>query len=259
MVEVPVTLRVGTEELVRYLEQKREPGPSGLAFDADGTLWSGDVGEDVFHFACENGLIRKEALDELARVAREHGVAEGKTPSDLAREIHVAYRLGKVDERLTCEVMTWSYAGFSPEELRLVAREAFSSRGLAGRVREILAPVQDWARREALRIIVVSASPRAIVDEALKHIGFDVFDIAGAEPVVADGRIAARMAGPVPYGADKRAAGLALLTGHDWLASFGDNSFDVELLRAARVGVAVCPKPGLRARLNEIDGVLVVE
>jgi phosphoserine phosphatase len=67
------------------------------------------------------------------------------------------------------------------------------------------------------------------------------------------------MSAPVPYGADKCTAGLSLLGEHDWLASFGDNSFDVDLLRAAKIAVAVCPKPALAARLNEIEGVLVLE
>lgn len=251
--------RVDPEGLVDHLRHTKAPGPAGMAFDADGTLWSGDVGEDVFEFANEHGLVRKEAHGALARTATEHGLDANGTPSELARGIYAGYRRGVVGERLMCEVMTWCYAGHSLEDLRAIARQAFEARGLAARVRPFLAPVLKWARAEDVRVIVVSASPRAVVTEALDLVGLEVFDVAGAVPKMNDGRIAAGMSGEVPYAADKRTAGLSLLSGHDWLASFGDNSFDMDLLRAARVGVAVCPKPALVERLHELDGVFVLE
>jgi phosphoserine phosphatase len=164
-----------------------------------------------------------------------------------------------VDERLTCEIMTWSYAGFTTHEFRRMAREAFETRRLASRVRELLAPIWDWAKREGIRIVVVSASPRDVVVEALACAGLDIAAVAGAVPMMDHDQIAPGMSEAVPYAAHKRTVGLSLLTGHDWLASFGDNSFDVDLLKAARVGVAVCPKPALMARLHEVEGVFLLE
>lgn len=254
-----MTQRIDPEGLVEHLARTRRAEPTGMAFDADGTLWSGDVGEDVFEFAFERGLLREEARAELARVAAEHGLSAEGTPSELAKRLYAAYRRGTLAERLTCEIMTWSYAGFTPDEFRRMAAEAFGERRLASRVREVLAPVLSWASREVVRVVVVSASPRDVVLEALNCAGLDVVAVAGALPNMEGGRIAPGMSEPVPYGAHKRTAGLSLLTGHDWLASFGDNSFDVDLLKAARVGVAVCPKPALLARLNEVDGVFVLE
>lgn len=254
-----MTLRVGPDEVIEWLERARSHGPSAMAFDADGTLWSGDVGEDVFEFAYENGLVREAARAELEHLASAHGVRTAGTPSDLARELHAAYRRGNVDERLTCEIMTWSYAGFTLEELRAMARSAFDRRGLAARVRAALAPIRTWAEREGVRVIVISASPAAVVTEALDFAGIPVFGVAGAVPEMDGDRILPRMAAPVPYAAHKRTAGLPLIGAHDWLASFGDNSFDVDLLRAARVRVAVFPKPALLERLGEIEDALVLE
>jgi phosphatidylglycerophosphatase C len=254
-----MTRRVHSDELIAHLERTRLPGPSGMAFDADGTLWAGDVGEDVFEFAYERGLFREEARADLSRVASGHGLPLDGTPSDLARRIYAAYRAGHVDERLVCEVMTWGYAGFTLDELRRTANESFEVRRLASRVRKIRGPGRDYARRDAIRVIVVSASPHLIVTEALARAGIEVFGVAGAEPKLENGRIAPEMAQPVPFAKDKCVAGLPLLSGYDWLASFGDNSFDVDLLRAARVPVAVCPKPALVARLHEIEGAFVLE
>jgi phosphatidylglycerophosphatase C len=253
-----MTTRVRPGVLVEHLARTKRPGPTGMAFDADGTLWSGDVGEDVFEFAFEHGLLREEAREELARLATKHHLPANGNSSELAQRVCAAYRNGLLGDRLICEVMTWSYAGFTLDELRHMARESFASRGLASRLRPLLAPVLEWARKETVRVIIVSASPRDVVVEALACVGLEVFAVAGALPKVEDGRIRPEMSA-MPFDADKRTAGLSLLSGHDWLASFGDNSYDLELLRAARVRVAVCPKPALVARLDELEGVFVLE
>jgi phosphoserine phosphatase len=71
--------------------------------------------------------------------------------------------------------------------------------------------------------------------------------------------MAPRLASPVPYAETKPVALRALMGEGELLASFGDNVFDIELLRAARMGVAVRPKPALRVRLAELSGVVVLE
>ena len=42
-------------------------------------------------------------------------------------------------------------------------------------------------------------------------------------------------------------------------AAFGDNAFDVAMLREARVPVAIRPKPRLLERAGEVDGLVVLE
>jgi phosphoserine phosphatase len=245
--------------VIALLEQARQPGASGLTFDADGTLWSGDVGEDVFDSACEEGLLREEARPGLVAVAEAHALPTAGTPSELARAIHQAYRRGLVDELLTCEVMTWGYAGLTTTELVDFARHALTRKGLAARLHAVLAPMFDFARREGLRVIVVSASPALVVAEGLRLASIEVDELAGAPSAVEGGRIVPGLAGRVPYGPEKVIVGKRLLTGHDWLGTFGDNAFDAEMLRAARIGVAVHPKPALRARLAELPNTVVLE
>ena len=105
----------------------------------------------------------------------------------------------------------------------------------------------------------ISASPRATVEVAASSWGFAAHDIAASTPRVVSGVIAAEMASAVPYGADKCVAGRALLGTTHWLAAFGDNVFDMEMLLEAELGVAVRPKPALRARLAEIPGVRLLD
>jgi phosphatidylglycerophosphatase C len=251
--------RVTPEAVVQLLERSRVPGPTGVAFDADGTLWSGDVGEDTFEFACAHGLLREDATDHLMRVAADHGLAAAGSASAIAKRIYEAYRAGVVPELTTCEVMTWSYAGFTTDEVSALAREALTSRGLVARARRLLDPIFEFVRRERVRMVVVSASPRPIVNEGLRLIGLEVDAVTAAESLVVDGKVQPALSGRVPYGPQKPVAGGEVLASHDWLASFGDNAFDVEMLRVARIGVAVCPKPALVARLGELTNTVVLE
>jgi phosphatidylglycerophosphatase C len=251
--------RVDARGVMERLARARVPGPSGVAFDADGTLWSGDVGEDVFETAYGQGLLRQEALEPLSRVCSAHGLSTRGSPSELAQRIHAAYRRHEVDELLTCEVMTWGYAGFTVNELRELARRVFAERRLAERVRRVLMPILAFARAEGFRIVVISASPHIIVAEGLRVAEIQVDALGAAGVAVAADVIEPRLDGRVPYGPEKCVAGARVLGSHDWLGSFGDNAFDVEMLRAARIGVAVHPKPALAARLGELSNTVVLE
>jgi phosphoserine phosphatase len=251
--------RVRASDVIERLRRARVEGPAGLAFDADGTLWSGDVGEDVFELACRDGLLRDAPVEGLSRVAHAHGLSVDGTASELAERLYAAYRRGALAELLTCELMTWSYAGWSTGELRDWARRALTERNLQDRVRHVLAPVFEFAESEGLRVIVVSASPEVIVMEALRIAEIRVTEVAAARPEIRDDRIQPALAAPVPYGPQKPVEGARLLGPCDWLGSFGDNVFDVDMLRAARVGVAVFPKPALVARLGELANTVVLD
>jgi phosphoserine phosphatase len=126
------------------------------------------------------------------------------------------------------------------------------------RLNRALEPIIEWARSEGLRTVVVSASPQPIVEVAAGLWQFAPEDIAASRPALDGERILPRMAGAVPYNVDKCMAGSALIGAADWLASFGDNVFDVDMLETARLGVAVSPKPALRARLPSLNSVVLL-
>jgi len=247
-------------ELARELKGRlRGDRPSALAFDADGTLWSGDVGEDVFRFAVNHGRLREAARAELERQALSRGFPCGSDANATAQLLFDAYLDGRYPEREICELMTWCYAGYSVPEMANLVREALIVAQHAQRLNEELRPILEFAREHQLRTIVISASPRTTVEVAASAWGFAPRDIAASTPRIVADVIAAEMAEPVPYGAAKCVAGRALLGGLHWLAAFGDNVFDMDMLREAELGVAVRPKAALRARLAEIPGVQVLD
>jgi phosphoserine phosphatase len=255
----PEPLTLAATEIAGRIRAARAAERDGvLAFDGDGTLWSGDVGEDVFHYAVSRQLLREAAEQALASEAARHGIDTSGSASALAERLFKAYLAGKYPERDVCAMMTWCYAGFSVTELDLVIEHAFEEKKLATRLTRELEPVLAFARSESLRVIVVSASPQPIVERAARLWSLPPGDIAACPPAVAGDRLLPYLAAPVPYAEAKVSALTALAAAHPLLASFGDNVFDIELLRAARVPVAVRPKPALRARLTEVPGVVLL-
>jgi phosphatidylglycerophosphatase C len=252
-----MTARVLTsQQLIAELEPHFQTDlPCALAFDADGTLWSGDVGDDVFRFAVSHGCLREAARAELELQAETRGFRTFADVNATAKHLFDAYVARRYPEREMCELMTWCYAGYTLTELRELIREALRASNHAARLHAELGPILDFARDRGVRTVVISASPRATVELAASAWGFRVEDIAAATPRVASGIICAEMDGAVPYAATKCSAGRALLGDARWVASFGDNVFDLEMLREAELAVAVRPKPALEARLAEVPGV----
>lgn len=253
-------LTIDERSLLLRLAELVPSAERGLfAFDGDGTLWSGDVGEDVFHHAVTRGLLREAAAEALAREAAAYQIESGGSASELAARLFAAYLAGAYPEREACAMMTWCYAGFSQSELVELARHAFAETDLADRLHRELEPILGFARETGLRVVVVSASPQLIVEEAATLWGVSASDVTASRAAFEGETIAARLASPVPYAEGKPLALRALAPDRELIASFGDNVFDIEMLRAARLGVAVRPKPALRVRLPELSGVVVLE
>ncbi len=232
---------------------------TAAAFDGDGTLWSGDVGEDVFHHAIAEKLLRAEALPALQNAAGSNGLSTLGDANEVARRIFEAYTVGKFPELEVCSVLTWCYAGFTSDEFASLCKSVLAERGIGQRLQRELEPALEFCRAAGVRTIVVSASPRAAVEAAAGLWGFAARDVAASTPLENGGRIAAQNRGEVPYAGSKVRAARELFGASEWLASFGDNVFDVEMLQAARIGVAVRPKVSLRTRLPELETVRLLD
>ncbi len=247
-------------ELLGELEKLRAAhAEAAVAFDGDGTLWTGDVGEDVFHHAVAERMLRSEALPALCRDAEANELSSEGDANDVAARIFEAYTRGKFPEREVCAVLTWCYAGFTSDEYANLCREVLEQRGIGQRLQRELEPALEFCRTAGIRTVVISASPRAAVEAAAGLWGFSPRDIAASTPLESGGRIAAENSGEVPYAGSKVQAARSLIGQSEWLASFGDNVFDVEMLQAARIGVAVRPKVGLRTRLPELENVRLLD
>lgn len=228
-----------------------------VATDGDGTLWSGDVGEDLFHAFVVHGRVDPPALEAMRREARAHGLSDAGTGPDVARRIYAAYEQGGFPEERVCELMTWCFAGWPRDEVAAFAREVVERGGLADRLHREVLDVLERARAARIEVVLVSASPLAVVLEAASRVGIDAGMVVAAHPRFDRETMLPEVERPIPYGAGK-VHRLRERIGEERLlyAAFGDNAFDVALLASARVGVAVRPKPRLRERAHEVPGVV---
>lgn len=230
-----------------------------VAFDGDGTLWSGDVGEDFFHATIRRCDYRDEASDELARVAREHGLPSDGPGVVVAGVLYDAYLAGRFPEERVCEMMAWGVAGWTVDEARAFAESILDRTKIESRLHLEAVGALRWAREEGLEVFLVSASPRAIVEAAAARLGVDADHVLAATPAVEGGVVRARAVRPIPYGAGKVDNLRPKLGGRVLAAAFGDNAFDVPMLGASRVPVAVRPKQRLLDRAADVPGLVALE
>ncbi|MCY0999683.1 HAD family hydrolase [Myxococcus sp. MISCRS1] len=236
------------EQTLERIAREREATPGGvLAFDGDGTLWSGDVGDDLFMSMTGHDAVREDVRPRLTAVATHYGLETEGSPSTLARRMFSAFQAGRIPEKDICEMATWVAAGWTLEALSAFARGVVESHGVAERVHPEVHRVLEWARAHDVPCYVVSASPLAVVQAAARVVGIPPEQVVASTPQSRDGVVWTDVVSPIPYGPGKVTC-LRARTQRPLYAAFGDNVFDLEMLGASRVPVAVRPKPRLMER-----------
>jgi phosphoserine phosphatase len=245
--------------VIETLKQALDEGPGVVAFDADGTLWSGDVGEDFFLFCTERSALKDAASPALQELAQRFELPVSAEPNAQARLLFEAFADGRLPEREACEMMAWALAGYAEDELSMLVSDALASAELEGRRHRQMQEAIRWARDNSLPTVVISASPSFVIEVATAPVGFQASEIAACRPASLGGVLEPRLAEPLPYAEQKVHAATRLSPDLPLLAAFGDNSFDLPMLEAARVGVAVHPKPALSRLIAGRTDLLVVD
>jgi phosphoserine phosphatase len=234
-------------------ERKASNGAKcAVAFDGDGTLWSGDIGEDFFHAIVERGDFRPPALERMREEATAFSIAPDDDGQTIARRIYAAYKEERFPEERVCELMAWGTAGWSRRELEKFVADLVQRERLRARLHPEVVAVVEWARGAGLEVFLVSASPRAVIEESAKLVGVAPEHVVAATPMWNGDVMLADVHRPIPYGPGKVDGLRRVLDGQALVAAFGDNAFDVPMLQQARVPIAVRPKERLRARASEV-------
>jgi HAD superfamily phosphoserine phosphatase-like hydrolase len=196
------------------------------AFDCDGTLWSGDVGERFFDWELREGGIVPAEIDRPMR------------------ERHAAYKRGEVDETTMCGEMVTMHKGVAEEKLMAAATRFFDQFF----VEQIFPEMRELVRRlqeNGCEIWTVSSSNEWVIRAGMKHFGIPESRVLAAK-VELDGGIATDRLIRVPSGAGKPEA-LREVVRREIDASFGNSRWDAEMLAMAKHPVAVNPNPDLEA------------
>lgn len=234
------------------------PEQAICAFDADGTLWSGDVGIDVFEALLASGRILEEAHPALAEEAREAGVSPGNSALETAQRLYEAFNAERYHEARAFAMMAWAFAGWEEQAARAFITDVLTRGQLDGRIQDEVRPVFAWARERGVETVIVSASVRYAVEAGVRRLGVPPTSVLAMTPALADGRVLPRLEGAVTYGVGKVSALRTQRPAQTLLGGFGDTSYDAAFLRHADVAVGVRPKPSLLARAAEVPHLVVL-
>ena len=252
-------LRIDAAQVIERLEVLAKAHDGGaLAFDGDGTLWVGDVGEDVFHALLFERGLRAASAEPLKAFAAQYDLETHGTPEEVALRIFQAYLAEDVPEREVCELMAWCFVGWSRKEIQLFVARVLEERGLKGRRIPESNLVLDWARDAGLRCLLISASPHSVVEVAGGLFGFAQEDIHGIRTDLEDEIILPRVIEQSTYGPGKARTGRSVLGDAPWLAAFGDSGFDAAMMRESQLGVGVRPKGTLLAELGQLPHAVIL-
>jgi phosphoserine phosphatase len=204
--------------------------PRRAVLDCDGTLWSGDAGQDFFYWSIEQRLVP----DEIARWA-------------LSR--YADYKAGKVDEEQMCGEMVTIYQGLSDAGLRRAAEAFFRERVEA----RIFPEMQQLARRLAEaggELWAVSSTNQWVIEAGAARFGLPPERVLAAAVAIENGLATGRLL-RVPTGEGKARVIREHIAG-PVDAVFGNSIHDAAMLNLARNAFAINPNPDLEkiAQLN---------
>jgi len=197
-----------------FLQRLR--GPAGVAaFDADGTLWEGDIGEEVLREL----IVRQLLVDSPADPWGEYVALVKRDPAEgFAFSGRVMHGLS---ERLLRELSAEIFA-------RTVEAQVF--------------PGMRWLLAELHRLgwetYIVSASNRWSVEVAVATLGVPATHVRALDVEVVDGKLTERVFEPIPTLGGK-ATLLQAAAGRAPDVAFGNSVLDVPLLLSAAIPVAV--------------------
>jgi len=224
-------------------------------FDADGTLWAGDLTTSLVQEVLAEGAVRDEARAPFNALLTRYGEPPGQTAELAIRRLEQAYTGGRLyafseargipRAQVDLEVWpsyNWVFSGWKPDEVQARAR-ALWARDFHRQVFVGLTPVIDLLRAHGLRVVVVSAALEPALLVATSHLGFDPADVRGMRSGVSEGRLTPEIEPPVLFSEGKLEVVHALCGGRP-LAVFGDSvaSSDAGMLEDAWLAVAVEPR-----------------
>jgi phosphoserine phosphatase len=202
-------------ETMQLIQQKvREGLKSGAhpvaAFDADGTLWKCDMGENFFQYKINHKLVALPD-DPWAEYARLKDESHPKAYLWLAQILA---------DKPIHEVREW-------------ARAALTQFGPAAPIFPWMKDLIQFLKAEGVKVHIVTASITWAVEPAAHLMGIAPEDVIGIETYVRAGKVTTEQKGPITYREGKVDGLLARTGGRHPVLAAGNTLGDLALLESA--------------------------
>jgi phosphoserine phosphatase len=202
-----------------FIQSVLDLKPQVAVFDCDGTLWSGDAGEDFFYWEIGRGLLP----DPTARWA-------------LSR--YQDYKRGQVGEEQMCGEMVTIHKGI-PENTLIRAAEDFFAEKVAMRIFPQMQELIMELCARACQIWAVSSTNEWVVRAGVRRFGIPEERVLAACVEKKNGCASDRLL-RVPTGQGKAKA-IKEFIGDSVDAAFGNTVHDAAMLSLARYAFAISP------------------
>ena len=148
------------------------------AFDADGTLWPGDVGRGFFKYQAAHGLLKiSHPQKKFESIYQTQGRAAALKWLALIQE------------------------GAALDEIKTQARRFLASS--PPRLFSFQQKLIQWMKTKHIKIFVVSSSLKWVLEEAAPVLDLPPHRLLGVETTVKNGRLTDQLILPAPVGEDK--------------------------------------------------------
>ncbi len=214
-----------------FLDSVLRLKPRVAAFDCDGTLWSGDLGECFFDWEFREPYVFRDgpARESLGRKWRDR---------------YAAYKRGEVDEITMCGEMVTLHEGISEGQMMEAAIRFFDevfTNQIFPEMRELVRRLQN----DGCEVWAVSSSNEWVIRASMRHFGIPQNRIL-ASKVKVEKEIATDRLIRVPSG-DGKPQALREVVNQPVEVAFGNSRWDAAMLAMAKHAFAVNPNPDLEA------------
>lgn len=184
-----------------------------VVFDADGTLWRGDAGEDFLRYAIHRGIF-EASYDRYEKLLGESHARAYAYCVEVMRDL-------------------------TQTELEQACTTFFAER-IVGRIFPFVRPLLARLKEAGCPVWICSASPRWVVVPGAVALGIPVNQVIGVTCSIRDGKLTGEVELPVPVGPGKvtwlERAKLQPALG------VGNGDFDVDMLAFSRHALVISPR-----------------
>ena len=167
-----IEIRASVEKTI-----KTQPPPHYAAFDADGTLWEFDLGEEFFQFQIDNQLI--ELPDHPLKHYKE--LREGPEPQKALKWLAEVYTTHREED-----IRQWNKSFVD------------SIRNDIPFFKSMIDLIQ-WLKSIQVVPVVVTASPKLAIESAAQILGFEMKNVLGIETLVENGKLTNKVKEPITW------------------------------------------------------------